>query len=91
MPTPDDRYVIVANQNGKKVERIRTDYATGTFSQEPGATISLASGFTPLGDPVETPGDPTMRPDNAPICPFVPSTGWPAGCAAPGATSPRGC
>lgn len=78
VPTPDDRYIIVANQNGKKVERIRTDYATGTFSQEPAATISLASGVTPKGDPVETPGNPDLRPDNAPICPFVPSTGYPA-------------
>lgn len=78
VPTPDDRYIIVANQNGKKVERIRTDYATGTFSQEAGATLSLASGLTPKGDPVETPLDPTVRPDNAPICPFVPSTGYPA-------------
>jgi DNA-binding beta-propeller fold protein YncE len=78
VPTPDDRYIIVANQNGKKVERIRTDYATGTFVQEPAATISLASGVTPKGDPVETPGVPTVRPDNAPICPFVPSSGYPA-------------
>lgn len=78
VPTPDDRYIIVANQNGKKVERIRTDYATGTFAQEPGATIDLASGLTPKEQPVETPLDPAVRPDNAPICPFVPSTGYPA-------------
>lgn len=78
VPTPDERFIIVANQNGKKVERIRTDYASGTFVQEPGATLDLTSGLTPHGAPVETPLDPTRRPDNAPICPFVPSTGYPA-------------
>lgn len=78
VPTPDDRFIIVANQNGKKVERIRTDYATNTYAQEPEATLSLWLGTTPKGDPVETPTDPTVRPDNAPICPFVPSTGFPA-------------
>lgn len=78
VPTPDDRYIIVANQNGKKVERIRTDYASGTFAKEPEATISLASGLTPQGNPVQTPDLPTVRPDNAPICPFVPSSGFPA-------------
>lgn len=78
VPTPDDRFIIVANQNGKKVERIATDYAKGEFTQQPTATLDLASGTTPKGDPVETPTDPTVRPDNAPICPFVPSTGFPA-------------
>jgi hypothetical protein len=68
----------VANQNGKKVERITTDYATNTFAQDPDATLNLTIGDTPRGVPVETPGDPTVRPDNAPICPFVPSTGYPA-------------
>lgn len=78
VPTPDDRFIIVANQNGKRVERIRTDYATNTFTQEPEATLDLVSGVTPNGDPVQTPADPSVRPDNAPICPFVPSTGFPA-------------
>jgi hypothetical protein len=78
IPTPDDRYVIVANQNGKKLERIRTDYAAGVFEQEPEATIDLTAGSTPNGVPLQTPGDPLVRPDNAPICPFVPSTGFPA-------------
>ncbi|HSK27984.1 MAG TPA: hypothetical protein VK894_13820 [Jiangellales bacterium] len=78
VPTPDGRYILVANQNGKKLERIRTDYATGAFVQEPAATLDLTSGLTPNGVPVQTPGDPLVRPDNAPICPFVPSTGYPA-------------
>lgn len=78
VPTPDDRYIIVANQNGKRMERISTDYAAGSFVQEPLATLDLTTGTTPHGQPVQTPSDPTIRPDNAPICPFVPSTGFPA-------------
>ena len=65
--TRDDRFVLVANQNGKKLERIRTDYASETFTQEPGATLDLAGCTTPNGAPCQ---DPSLRPDNAPICPF---------------------
>lgn len=78
IPTPDGQYLLVANQNGKKLERIRTDFATNTFVQEPAATLDLATGLTPNGIPVQTPGNVDVRPDNAPICPFVPSTGFPA-------------
>lgn len=78
IPTPDQRYVLVANQNGKKLERIATDYRSGTFVQEPAATLPLFGDVTtPNGFPVETPDDPSIRPDNAPICPFLPSTGYP--------------
>ena len=73
--TPDGRYVLVANQNGKKLERIATDFATGTFTQQPEATLDLANGTTPNGFPRQ---DPSLRPDNAPICPFVPASGFPA-------------
>lgn len=73
-PTPDDRYVMVANQNGKKLERIATDYRTNTFTAQPAATLDLTAGTTPNGFPLE---DPVLRPDNAPICPFVPSNGYP--------------
>jgi hypothetical protein len=65
-PTPDDQTIVVANQNGKKLERIRTNYAAGTFEQEPEATLDLAACTTPNGLPCEGPG---IRPDNAPICP----------------------
>lgn len=75
VPTPDDAFVLVANQNGKKLERIATDYATNTFTQEPGATLDLTAGTAPSGQPLQTPGDPLVRPDNAPICPFVPADG----------------
>jgi len=71
-PSPDGSYVIVANQNGKLLERIRTDYATNTFEHEPAATLDLASGTTPSGAPRQ---DAVLRPDNAPICPLIESTG----------------
>lgn len=78
VPTPDNGYILVANQNGKKFERIATDYATNTFTQEPGATLDLTTGTAPSGSFVETPGAPLIRPDNAPICPFLPASGYPA-------------
>jgi hypothetical protein len=74
-PAPDDSYVLVANQNGKKFERIATDYSTNVFAQEPAATLDLANCTTPNGLPCQ---DPVLRPDNAPICPFVPDSGFPA-------------
>jgi len=74
-PAPDDSYILVANQNGKKFERIATNYATNTFTQEPAATLNLATCTTPNGLPCQ---DPVLRPDNAPICPFVPDSGFPA-------------
>ncbi|WP_127937599.1 hypothetical protein [Nonomuraea polychroma] len=73
-PTEDDRYLIIANQNGKKLERIRTDYAAGAFTQEPAATLDLAGCTTPSGAPCQSPD---TRPDNAPICPFIASDNGP--------------
>jgi hypothetical protein len=74
-PTPDDRTVLVANQNGKLFERIRTKYATNEFVHETAATLNLASCTTPSGAPCQAAG---VRPDNAPICPFVASDNGPA-------------
>lgn len=62
VPSPDGRSVIVANQNGKLVQRIATDYRTNTFTLEPAATLDLV--------PLQHAG----RPDNAPICPLVEPT-----------------
>jgi hypothetical protein len=73
-PSRDDRYLLVANQNGKKIERIRTHYPTNTFIQEPTATLDLAACVTPNGIPCQ---DPQLRPDNAPICPFIASDNGP--------------
>jgi len=66
VPSPDDEYLIVANQNGKLLQRIRTDYKTNTFTLENAATLNLATCITPNGLPCQ---DATLRPDNAPICP----------------------
>ncbi|NRQ33814.1 hypothetical protein HII36_18425 [Nonomuraea sp. NN258] len=73
-PTGDDRHLVIANQNGKKLERIRTDYAAGTFTHEPAATLDLAGCLTPNGAPCQSP---ELRPDNAPICPFIASDDGP--------------
>jgi DNA-binding beta-propeller fold protein YncE len=70
-PTPDLRYAIVANQNGKLLQRIATDYAGNSFTLEAGATLDLAACTTPNGAPCQ---DATLRPDNAPICPIVDSS-----------------
>jgi hypothetical protein len=74
-PAPDDSYLLVANQNGKKFERIATDYRRMRFTQEPAATLDLAGCTTPSGAPCQSP---ELRPDNAPICPFLPRSGYPA-------------
>jgi DNA-binding beta-propeller fold protein YncE len=71
VPAPDESYVLVANQNGKLLQRIATDYTTNTFTLEPVATIDLASGTTPSGAARQ---DPALRPDNAPICPLIDSS-----------------
>ena len=71
VPAPDESYVIVANQNGKLVQRISTDYDTNRFRLEPEATLDLATGTTPSGAPRQ---DPDLRPDNAPICPLIDSS-----------------
>ena len=60
-PTPDDRYILVANQNGKRVDRIRTDYGANTFVLDD--SLDLANGVTPNGIPRQF----AERPDNAPI------------------------
>ena len=65
-PSPDSAYVVVANQNGKLLQRITTNYATNTFTLDNAATLNLATCVTPNGVPCE---DPVLRPDNAPICP----------------------
>jgi hypothetical protein len=74
-PTPDDRAVLVANQNGKLFERIKTNYASNVFEHEVAATLDLKQCTTPSGAACEAPG---IRPDNAPICAFVASDNGPA-------------
>ena len=75
VPTRDDAAVLVANQNGKLLERINTNYATNTFVHDISATLDLAGCTTPNGVACQLAG---IRPDNAPICAFVASDNGPA-------------
>jgi hypothetical protein len=70
VPSPDERYALVANQNGKLLQRLRTDYRRNRFSLDD--TLDLATGTTPSGAPRQ---DPALRPDNAPICTLIESGG----------------
>jgi DNA-binding beta-propeller fold protein YncE len=70
VPSHDDTFVVVANQNGKLLQRIDTDYAAGTFTLNAAATLNLATCTTPSGAPCE---DPVLRPNNRPICPAISS------------------
>ena len=70
--TPDRNAVIVANQNGKLLQRIASDYSTNTFLLDAAATLDLANCLTPNGLACQ---DPALRPDNAPICPIIDGSG----------------
>lgn len=71
LPSPDESYIAVANQNGKLFERIDTNYATNSFVLNTQALIDLAACITPNGIPCQ---DVVIRPDNAPICPIIEAT-----------------
>lgn len=80
---PDGLSLIVANQNGKLLEKLVYDPATDTFRHDTAATLNLATCRTPNGFPCQTAtpvneGDAgyfgsNNRPDNAPICPVTSS------------------
>jgi hypothetical protein len=70
-PSPDQTYVVVANQNGKLLQRINTNYATNTFTLDSAATLDLAACTTPNGAAYQ---DAILRPDNAPIFPIIDAT-----------------
>lgn len=57
--SPDDSIVLVANQNGKKLARIKADFKNGNFSYNTSEDLDLKA----LEDPA--------HPDNAPICPII--------------------
>lgn len=71
-PAPDGSYILIANQNGKRLERIDSNFAKNTFTHNPGATLDLATCTTPSGASCQAPD---VRPDNAPICPVVSDEG----------------
>jgi hypothetical protein len=70
-PSPDETYIAVANQNGKLLERIDTNYETDNFHLNSAAMLNLATCVTPNGNACEQTG---VRGDNAPICPVIEST-----------------
>lgn len=70
-PAPDGSYILVANQNGKQLERIDTDFTSNTFFHNPAATLDLATCTTPSGEPCE---HEKLRPINWPICPIIDSS-----------------
>ena len=70
VPSNDETYVVVANQNGRLLQRINTNYETGNFTLDAAATLNLATCTTPSGAPCQ---DPVLRPDNRPICPIMDS------------------
>ncbi len=59
MASPDDRWILVANQNGKRLARIAADFANEQFTYDPAADLNLGA--------LEDEG----HPDNAPICPVM--------------------
>ena len=69
VPTPDETYILVANQNGKLLQRINSNFKTGTFVLDPTRTLNLATGTTPSGALKQDDGvtQTNVRPDNAPI------------------------
>jgi hypothetical protein len=67
-PAPDGSYILVANQNGKRLERIDTDFRTNTFVHNRAATLDLATCLTPSGQTCE---HQDLRPINWPICPAI--------------------
>jgi hypothetical protein len=71
-PSLDGSYILVANQNGKRLERIDSDFRKSTFVHNEAATLDLATCTTPSGAPCQAPN---VRPDNAPICPVVSEAG----------------
>jgi DNA-binding beta-propeller fold protein YncE len=68
IPSADETYLAVANQNGKLFERINTHYPSNTYVLDVAAGINLATCTTPNGLPCQ---DAALRPDNAPICPII--------------------
>lgn len=76
VPSPDESYILVANQNGKLLQRINTNYATNTFVLDNNATLDLGGGTTPSGALKQfgSAGQVGVRPDNAPILALPDST-----------------
>ncbi len=64
--SPANDYILVANQNGKLVQRIDADFENEIFELNEQATLNLADGLTPTGALRQGP----ERPDNAAVITF---------------------
>jgi hypothetical protein len=71
-PSPDGSYILIANQNGKRLERLDSHFTKNTFTHSAAATLDLATCQTPSGAACQAP---KVRPDNAPICPVISDDG----------------
>ena len=69
IPSPDETYIAVANQNGKLFERIDTDYSTNTFVLNTSATMISPRAPPRMASPART----RYSTRNAPICPIISS------------------
>ena len=66
-PTPRGEYMLVANQNGKKLERILTDYRNGIFTQQPEATLDIRELHDAQRTPVPGSGAPPRQRADLPV------------------------
>ncbi|MGH2402917.1 MAG: YncE family protein, partial [bacterium] len=57
--SPDGSFILAANQNGKRLARIRADFAADRFTYTRADDLNLGA----LEDPA--------HPDNAPLCPLI--------------------
>jgi len=71
VPSHDESFVVVANQAGKLLQKIITNYAINSFVLDASATLNLVTCVTPNGVPCESE---SLRPNNQPICPAIDST-----------------
>ena len=62
--SPDQSMILVANQNGKRLERIDANFVSNTFTLNAAAALDLSACTTPSGAACESVA---LRPDNAPI------------------------
>ncbi len=82
-PSPDEEYVVVANQNGKRMHFIETDYNTNSFTEV--SSVDLVAGCNPTsatpnltnsGALCQDDGvtQTNLRPNNVIICPVIDNT-----------------
>jgi len=62
--SPDQSMILVANQNGKRLERIDANFVSNTFTLNAAAALDLSACTTPSGAACQSVA---LRPDNAPI------------------------